>query len=97
MAFAGAVLAGGASRRMGSDKAFAEVGGRPLVARAADTLARAGADPVAVVGGDAAGLARLGLHRVPDRWPGEGPLGGLITALDTSPRPVTVIVACDLP
>ena len=77
----GAVLAGGASSRMGTDKAFIEIDGAPMVVRAAETLRAAGAAPVVVVGGDVARLRSLGLDAVPDRYPGEGPLGGVITAL----------------
>ena len=40
------------------------------------------------IGGDAAGLARLGLEVVVDEWPGEGPLGGLTTAVGWSPEPL---------
>ena len=77
----GAVLAGGASTRMGSDKAFIEIEGVPMVARAAAALTAAGVAGVLVVGGDAARLGELGLLAVGDRHPGEGPLGGVITAL----------------
>ena len=79
----GAVLAGGASSRMGTDKAFIEMAGEPMVLRAVDALRAAGAEPTLVVGGDAARLAALGLDNVPDRYPGQGPLGAVITALET--------------
>ena len=77
----GAVLAGGASSRMGSDKAFIEIGGVPMVVRAAEALRAAGAAPVLVVGGDGVRLNALGLDALGDLFPGEGPLGGVITAL----------------
>ena len=77
----GAVLAGGASSRMGADKAFIEIEGTPMVVRAVGALRAAGARPTLVVGGDAARLDALGLDAVPDRYPGQGPLGGVITAL----------------
>ena len=84
---AGAVLAGGASSRMGADKAFIAVGGVPMVLRAVTALRAAGADPVAVVGGDGPRLQGLGLSYISDRYPGEGPLGGIITALGARRRP----------
>ena len=77
----GVVLAGGASTRMGTDKAFIEVGGVPMVVRAVQALRAAGAAPTLVVGGDRDRLDALGLDTVEDRYPGEGPLGGVITAL----------------
>lgn len=95
--FSGAVLAGGASRRMGRDKAFVEVGGVPLAAIAAAALRGAGAAPIVAVGGDAERLAALGLDPVADRWPGAGPLGGIVTALSAAPAGVVVVLACDLP
>ena len=36
------------------------------------------------------------LSTVADRWPGEGPLGGIITALEAVPTPVVAILSCDL-
>jgi len=84
----GVVLAGGASTRMGWDKAFIEVDGVPMVARAAAALTAAGAAAVLTVGGDRARLDDLGLLAVPDLHPGEGPLGGVITALAALDSPL---------
>lgn len=77
----GVVLAGGASRRMGADKALIEINGMAMAARATLALQSAGLDEVIVVGGDADRLSDLGLTVVPDLYPGRGPLGGIITAL----------------
>lgn len=72
----GAVLAGGASRRFGTDKALAALGGHSLIRLAVDALARQ-CDRVVVVGRQSAPAPTL-----PD-WPapGMGPLGGLAAAL----------------
>ena len=96
MPFAGAVLCGGASRRMGRDKAFADLHGEPLVLVAVRALRGAGADRVAAVGGDGPALAALGLDVVADDHPGEGPLGGLISALRWAPVDPLVVLSCDL-
>lgn len=93
---AGAVLCGGASRRMGTDKALLDVGGVPMAARVAGALASAGCDPVRFVGGDAARLTTLGRLVVADAWPGEGPVGGIRTALDALDGSDVVVAACDL-
>jgi molybdopterin-guanine dinucleotide biosynthesis protein A len=71
----GVVLAGGRSRRFGSDKALALLDGRPLIDHALAALA--GCDEQAVAGRDWPGLPTL-----PDRpGPDLGPLAGLNAAL----------------
>ena len=94
--FAGAVLCGGASRRMGRDKALIVVEGRPLAVRVADAIAAAGATRVVAVGGDVDALRNAGLHAVPDTEPGAGPLAGLVTALDAVGDGIVFVAACDL-
>lgn len=96
MTVGGAVLAGGASRRMGRDKAFIELDGKTLLDRGIDALLAGGAEPVVVVGGDAPRIAEAGYHYVPDQHPGEGPLGGIITALEALENDLVVVLACDL-
>lgn len=97
MIFAGAVLAGGASRRMGRPKPFIELDGLSMVRRVADALRAAGANPVMAVGGDAVRIRAVGLAPVDDLHPGEGPLGGIITALHSCGRADAVaVLACDL-
>jgi molybdopterin-guanine dinucleotide biosynthesis protein A len=95
---AGAVLAGGASRRMGSDKAALRHGGRALARRVTDDLAAHGLEPVALVGSPAPGALDLapGVAVVADLHPGEGPLGGILTALEWSPAACCVVVPCDV-
>ncbi len=94
--FSGAILAGGRSRRMGRDKALIEVGAGHLIGIAVGALADAGAAEIYVVGGDAHALGGLGLRCIPDQFPGEGPLGGIITALDAAREEVVAVLACDL-
>jgi molybdopterin-guanine dinucleotide biosynthesis protein A len=96
-AFTGAVLTGGASRRMGRDKATqVKVDDQPLAARLADTLRSAGAAEVLAIGGALGALGALGLDARADQYPGEGPLGGILTALLEAAHPLVVVVACDL-
>ncbi len=94
---AGAILAGGMSSRMGRDKSLVEVGGIAMVARVASALTSSGCDPVVAIGGDAQRLRHLGLETVPDEFPDEGPLGGILTALGWCPSLSVMVVACDLP
>lgn len=82
---------------MRTDKAFVPVGGVAMVARVVSALTAGGASGVICVGGDAARLRRLGLAWIADEWPGEGPLGGLVTALGWSDEASVVVAACDQP
>ncbi len=83
--FAGAVLCGGASRRMGRDKALIALDGVALATRVAGAIRAAGGAPVVAVGGDLEALRAEGLVAVPDDGrlggPGAGPLAGILTAL----------------
>jgi molybdopterin-guanine dinucleotide biosynthesis protein A len=89
------VLAGGKSSRMGRDKALLEIAGEPLIVRTV-RLAHTVADPVRVVGG-ATRFAPLALDTIEDDTPGQGPLGGIATALRTTAAEWNLILACDLP
>lgn len=89
-----AILAGGASTRMGRDKALLETDHGTLLAR----LAAIGLHcdlPVLVVGrGRPVGWPLPEVEFVVDDDPGQGPLGGLATALSYA-DPV-LLIACDL-
>ena len=92
---AGLLLTGGASRRMGTDKALIEVDGQRLVDRAAAVLA-AVADPVIEVG-----PGWSDLPAVREDPPGSGPLAALSTgaaALRAAGHDGAVLVlAVDMP
>jgi molybdopterin-guanine dinucleotide biosynthesis protein A len=96
------VLAGGASSRFGRDKALVRFGTSPLLLQIVQ-LARTCTTEVAVVAGAQKYAALDGkLQIIEDRWPGEGPLGGIITALQhaaATARPVewNLILSCDMP
>lgn len=97
----GVILAGGRSQRMGTDKALLPVDGELLVERAARALAPF-AHRLLVLDRPGEGPLRAGQvlpHwvRVYDRFPGTGPLGGLITALAAAPTPWVALAACDMP
>ncbi len=98
--FVGYAMAGGASSRFGSDKALVELSGKTMLLRTCELL-RGVAREVRIV-------APAGRYEVPgtvvisDRWPGQGPLGGIITALmaTASLEPHydwNLIVSCDMP
>jgi molybdopterin-guanine dinucleotide biosynthesis protein A len=78
---------------MGRDKATLEIDGRPMAVRVADALVEAGAAEVFCVGGASGDPA---LRVVPDDRAAEGPLTGLITALQAASQDLVVVVPCDL-
>jgi molybdopterin-guanine dinucleotide biosynthesis protein A len=85
----GAVLAGGTSRRMGTDKADVEISGATLLDRVATAVAEV-SDRVVVLGDE-----REGYESWPDRAPGSGPLAGLATALSMMTEDRALVVAVD--
>lgn len=92
----GIVLAGGASRRMGVDKATLVVGGKPMVVSVADALWEAGCCPVECQGGDPMAIGQYGLDVVADAAPGGGPAVAIADALRRHDGRRVVTVACDL-
>jgi len=90
----GFILIGGASSRMGSDKAVLELDGSTFVERIAAALSSV-AETVCCVGAKEDNLP--GLINVPDLFPGWGALGGLHAALAACRAQWSAIVACDLP
>jgi len=96
----GYVLAGGMSSRFGADKALAEIGGASMLARMIELL-HGWAKHICVVGGTKK-YGHFKTEVIEDRWPGGGPLGGIITALlHTKERKLTcewnLILSCDMP
>ncbi len=93
---AAAVLAGGGSRRMGFDKALAELSSGTLLGRAVG-LVRPLVDRVLVIGRrvDPARLPDVEGHL--DAHPQAGPLGGIVTALEHSRPDSCLIIPCDMP
>ena len=92
MSLVGAALAGGASRRMGRDKATMELDGERLVDRALRKL-RAVCPKVVV--------ADRGRELVPgssiEDGPGRGPAAGILGVAQAFPQHDLLILACDLP
>ncbi len=85
-----AILAGGRSRRMGTDKALVDFGGEPLIARPIAAARAAGLEPVAV----AKATLPLDVPTWIDEFETSHPLSGLVTALRRGP---VVAIACDQP
>ncbi len=80
---------------MGTDKALAEVGGRPLALRVAEAVRRT--CPRVSIVGDPAKYSHLGLPVIPDSFHGLGPLAGIEAALAATNSDWNLVVACDMP
>jgi len=85
-----AILAGGRSRRMGTDKALVEFRGEPLIARPIAAARAAGLEPVAVAKRE----LPLDVPTWIDGYETSHPLSGLLTALEHGP---VIAIACDQP
>jgi molybdopterin-guanine dinucleotide biosynthesis protein A len=93
-ALTGLVLAGGASTRMGRDKATLEVDGVRLVDAAVSVLATV-CERVLVAGGDRV-IDGLAVEQIPDA-PGEGPLAGIVAGLREARTPLLAVLGVDMP
>jgi len=92
----GVVLAGGESRRFGSNKAFLEFGGKVLLEHCVDAL-RERCDPILVIANNLRLYYAIKAHLIKDLTPHQGPLGGIYTALLFSPNQWAFVKATDMP
>src|ERR687898_1866444 len=93
-----AALAGGQSRRMGTDKALLPLvaGGHPMLGLVLERL-RSVADDVLVVANEHERYASFDARVVPDLHPQIGALGGIQAAITWSAHEHCLVVACDMP
>ncbi len=96
----GIVLAGGASRRMGTDKRLVLIDGEPMLHRVTRIVAEA-TDEVILAVSEAhplpPGILDVAARTVVDRRPDSGPLAGLEAALAASAHSLTLVAAADMP
>lgn len=92
----GAILAGGAARRLGGcDKAGILVHGKTLAEHAWALLSPHCAEVIALTG-TRTDFALPGIEACPDRFPGQGPLAGLHAAQQARPGREILLLAVDL-
>ncbi len=91
-----AILAGGASSRMGTNKALLKVHDQPIITRTYQTLAKLFHE-VFIVTNTPEEYDFLPCRKVPDIFPGIGSIAGLHSALKHSSSQRTFVTACDMP
>ena len=90
------VLAGGEGKRLGTDKAFLQIGGRVLIEGIVEKMARIG-DEVIIVTNSPQRYGYLEARVVGDVYPGKGALGGIYSGLRAAHSHHSLVVACDMP
>jgi len=92
----GIVLAGGKSSRMGTNKAFLEWQGQPLIERSLQVL-RPIFSEIIISTNNPELYSRYGVKTVQDIFVDQGPLGGLHACLREAQYDYSFFVACDMP
>lgn len=90
------ILAGGASRRMGRNKALLPFRGKPLIRHQLDLLAPLFSE-ILISANEPAPYAPFGLRVVPDLFAEPCSLSGIHALLKAATAPRVFVVACDLP
>ena len=92
------ILAGGAGRRMGGlDKGLMTVAGKPAVLHLCHSLLRDDDHLIVSANRHHDQYRALGATVVPDKQPDQGPLAGILAAIDACRHDYQLIVPCDMP
>jgi molybdopterin-guanine dinucleotide biosynthesis protein A len=91
------ILAGGASRRMGRNKAWLELEGHTLLGLAIEKVRAAGCAEVMISGRGDADYSTFGCPVLYDLEPGFGPVAGIERGLHACATPLLLVLAVDLP
>lgn len=92
----GIILAGGKSKRMGTNKALLKVDGLTIIERIVEELRKIISD-IIIVTNHFEDYQFLNLPMVEDKIKGKGPLAGIQAGLAESKNEKNLIVACDMP
>jgi len=90
------IMAGGSSRRMGTDKSMLPIKGQSMIEAICEQLCGS-FDQILISANEADKFAFLGFEVVPDKVPEQGPLMGIASALEASDNELNFVVACDIP
>lgn len=91
----GVILAGGESRRMGSNKALLIWKDKPLIQWVYDSMRKVCSDILIIA--NSGEYPFPGTTIYPDNYPGTGPAAGIESALSHCTTPAALIASCDTP
>ncbi len=91
----GIILAGGESRRMGSNKALISWKGEPLIQWVYDSMRQVCPDILIIANSGDFSFLKASVY--PDNYPGTGPAAGIESALSHCTTPAALIASCDTP
>ena len=91
----GVVLAGGHSKRMGFNKADAEIDGESMLIRMIDKLKEI--TPIILISSGTDSYPNIPFPQISDKYPQCGPLGGIFSVLKASNTNLNLVVSCDIP
>jgi molybdopterin-guanine dinucleotide biosynthesis protein A len=92
-----AIMAGGKSSRMGTDKSFVQLLGKPMIEHLLEKVAGLGQSETILITNRPDEYHHLHLPMYGDVLPDKGSLGGIYTAIHHSHNPYTIVIACDMP
>ena len=95
--FTVAILAGGRSTRMGTDKALVALNNKSLIEHVIARASDLGQGETILITNQPGAYAHLGLPMFGDVVPNKGSLGGIYAAISYSQNPYTLALACDIP
>jgi molybdenum cofactor guanylyltransferase len=90
------VLAGGKSKRMGTDKGMLKLNGKPFIKHICDALQPIVGSNIIIASGNKE-YDVLGYTRVDDIIDDKGPVGGLYSALNSSKTKINIVLSVDVP
>lgn len=90
------ILAGGKSQRMGTDKGFLDLNGKPFIKHICDALEPIVESNILIISGNKEYDA-FGYTRVEDIIENKGPVGGLYAALSASKTKINLVLSVDVP
>ena len=91
------ILAGGESKRMGRDKAWLEIDGKPLIQLAVEKVRALGIREIFISGRVGEDYSALNSPVLFDLEPGFGPIGGIERGLHECTSLLLLVLAVDLP